>query len=61
MMANVSAMASFQREVEASPVYQRINFFMDADIYLVGVPVLCLLTTLMCFCYLWAVKHPKTE
>ena len=61
MMANLSAMASFQYEVEASPIYQRISFFMDAEIYLVGAPILCALTTLMCFSYLWIVRHPKPE
>jgi hypothetical protein len=56
-MANISAMGSFQLEIENSDVYQRILFFMDADIYLVLAPIVFLLGTLVCFFFMWGVRR----
>lgn len=61
IMANVSAMDSFQQELSSSVVYDRIMFFMDATNYIVLAPVLCFFAVLICFYFMWSVRHTKSE
>ena len=60
-MANISAMGSFQQELTQSTVYQNIIFFMDADIYLIGVPIIVFGGIGVCLYFMWGIRHPKTE
>ena len=61
VMANVSAMDSLQQEMSGSAVYQRISFFMDANIYSSIVPVVCMLGIGVSLKFMWSVRHPKAE
>jgi hypothetical protein len=60
-MANVSAMGSLQQELAFSEAYQRVTFFMDARIYIFLVPVASLGVIVLCYYFMWSVRHPKKE
>ena len=61
MMANVSAMGSFQKELSESAVYDRVIFFMDATNYIVITPVLSFSAVAICLYFMWSIRHPKEE
>ena len=60
-MANISAMGSLQQELAFSEVYQRVMFFIDARIYIVLAPIVSLGAVVLCYYFMWSVRHPKTE
>lgn len=59
--ANVSAMGSLQQELAFSEVYQRVMFFMDARIYIFLAPVVSLGAVVLCYYFMWSVRHTQAE